>query len=331
MKTITYLVLFLTMYLIHGCGNGNNNKSFEATGAIESKDITISSKVVGEIKELRFDEGDKVKQGDTLVLIDNESFSIQLKQAEANRVISESQLELLKKGARKEDIVQAEEMLKQAEINYHQAASDKNRMQELFDLKSISKKQLEDYILKYDVSLVQYNSAKENLTKMRNLARPEEIKQAEAKYKQSLASEEIVRKNIRDSYVVSPINGYIVKKYVEEGENVNAMSSLLKLSDLSIVELTIYISETELGQVKLGQKAEISVDAFPDKTFNGTVTFISPEAEFTPKNIQTKDERTKLVFGVKIKIPNPNLELKTGMPADAIIITAPSNSPKGGE
>jgi len=308
------------MYFIHGCGNNDDRSSFEATGTIESKDITISSKVVGEIIELQFDEGDEVKQGDTLILIDNESSTIQLKQAEANRIISESQLELLKNGARREDIIQAEEMLKQAETNFNQAKIDKNRMQELFDSQSISKKQLEDFITKYEVTLAQYNSAKENLTKMRNLARPEEIKQAEAKYKQSLANEELIRKYIRDSYVISPINGHIVKRYVEEGENVNAMSSLLKISDLSVVELMVYVSEGELGKVKLGQKAEISVDAFPDKTFDGTVTFISPEAEFTPKNIQTKDERTKLVFGVKIKIPNPTLDLKTGMPADAKVI-----------
>jgi HlyD family secretion protein len=320
MKTIICCVLFISMYFIHGCDNNEDRSSFEATGTIESKDITISSKVVGEIKALRFDEGDQVKQGDTLILIDNESSTIQLKQAEANRIISVLQLELLKNGARREDIIQAEEMLNQAETNYNQATIDKNRMQELFDSQSISKKQLEDFITKYEVTLAQYNSAKENLTKMRNLARPEEIKQAEAKYKQSLANEELIRKYIRDSYVVSPINGYIVKKYVEEGENVNAMSSLLKISDLSIVELMIYVSEEELGKVKLGQKAEVSVDAFPDKTFDGTVTFISPEAEFTPKNIQTKDERTKLVFGVKIKIPNPTLDLKTGMPADAKVI-----------
>ena len=321
MKAFIYLALIVSAFLLHSCGSNDNKGSFEATGTIETKDITISSKVVGEIKELRCDEGDKVKKGDTLLLIDNESFSIQLKQAEANRIISESQLELLRKGARKEDIVQAEELLKQAETNYRQATNDKNRMQDLFDSKSISKKQLDDFTAKYEVTLAQYNSAKENLNKMKNLARPEEIRQAEAKFKQSQANEELIRKNIRDSYVLSPINGNVVKKYVEEGENVNAMSSLLKLSDLSVVELTIYVSEGELGKVKLGQNAKISVDAFPGKTFDGTVTFISPEAEFTPKNIQTKDERTKLVFGVKIKIPNPNLELKTGMPADAKVIT----------
>jgi HlyD family secretion protein len=320
MKTVICCALYLSIYYFLGCDNSDTKRSFEATGTIESKDVTISSKVVGEIKELRFDEGDKVKLGDTLALIDNESFTIQLKQAEANRIISESQLELLRNGARREDIIQAEEMLKQAETNFNQAKIDKNRMQELFDSQSISKKQLEDIITKYEVTLAQYNSAKENLIKMRNFARPEEIKQAEAKYKQSLANEELIRKYIRDSYVISPINGHIVKRYVEEGENVNTMSSLLKLSDLSVVELMIYVSEEELGRVKLRQKAEVSVDAFPDKTFDGTVTFISPEAEFTPKNIQTKDERTKLVFGVKIKIPNTNLELKNGMPADAKVI-----------
>jgi len=97
------------------------------------------------------------------------------------------------------------------------------------------------------------------------------------------------------------------------------MSNLCKISDLTNVELYIYVTELELGKVKLGQKAEVTVDAFKDKKFEGKVTFISPAAEFTPKNIQTKDERTKLVFAVKIEIPNPNYELKSGLPADARI------------
>jgi HlyD family secretion protein len=320
MKTFVYFITHIVFFFSFACSNNENDKSFEATGTIESTEVTISSKVIGEIKALKFDEGDKVKEGDTLLLIDNEAFQIQLRQAEANRIVAGAQLDLLRKGARKEDIMLAEETLKQAETNFHQAENDLNRMQELFNANSISKKQLEDFTVKYKVTLAQYNSAKENLIKMRNLSRPEEIRQAEAKYKQAIANEDLIKKNIADSYVISPISGYIVKKYIEEGENVNVMSSLMKLADLSIVELTIYVSEEELGKVKLGQKAEISVDAFPDKVFNGKVSFISPEAEFTPKNIQTKDERTKLVFGVKIKIPNPEFELKTGMPADAKVI-----------
>jgi HlyD family secretion protein len=165
----------------------------------------------------------------------------------------------------------------------------------------------------------QLSSAKENYTKMKNYARPEEIKQAEAKLNQSIASAGLIKKNINDSYIISPLNGIVVKKYFEVGETVSPMSSLVKISDLTNVELYIYVTELELGKIKLGQKAEVSVDAFKDKKFEGRVTYISPEAEFTPKNIQTKDERTKLVFAIKIELPNPNFELKSGMPADARI------------
>jgi HlyD family secretion protein len=99
------------------------------------------------------------------------------------------------------------------------------------------------------------------------------------------------------------------------------MSSLFQIADLNTVELVIYVSETELGMVKLGQKANLKVDTYPDKSFEGKVIYISPEAEFTPKNIQTQEERTKLVYAVKIKVDNPAFELKDGMPADASIIT----------
>jgi HlyD family secretion protein len=100
---------------------------------------------------------------------------------------------------------------------------------------------------------------------------------------------------------------------------VSNLSSLCRISNLKVVDLIIYIPEAELGRVKQGSKAGITVDSFPEKQFKGEVIYISPEAEFTPKNIQTKDERTKLVFAVKIRINNPDLELKAGMPADASI------------
>lgn len=160
----------------------------------------------------------------------------------------------------------------------------------------------------------QYKSAQENYAKVKKIFRPEEIDQAKANLDKAVAGVELLQKNIRDSYVTSPINGFLVKTFIERGESVIPMSSLFKVSDLDIIELEIYISEEELGYVKLGQKADISVDSFKDKTFEGKVTYISPEAEFTPKNIQTKDERTKLVYAVKITIQNKDYYLKSGMP-----------------
>ena len=210
-------------------------------------------------------------------------------------------------------------MFKQAEVNFDLAKKDKERMTNLFESKSITKKQLEDATARYEVSNAQLNAAKENFKKITNLARPEEIEQANANLKKQKAVLELLQKNIRDSYVTSPGNGYIVKEFIEKGEMVSMLSALFKISDLSVAELVIYVSEDELGKVKLNQKANIYIDTFKDKKYEGYISYISPEAEFTPKNIQTEDERTKLVFAVKIKIPNPNLELKAGLPADAVI------------
>jgi len=311
-------LVIISLFII-GCNSNENEKTLKASGNIEVIEITVSSKVTGEIKEIFKKEGELIKKGDTVLIIDHENLDYQLQQAEAGVDIAEAQLKLLKSGARQEDIKQTEEMLKQAEINFEQAKKDKERMANLFESKSITKKQLEDATARYEVSLAQLNSAKENYKKITNLARPEEIAQAEANFKKQKATLELLQKNIKDSYVTSPRNGYIVKEFVEEGETVSMFASLFKVSDLSVAELVIYVSEKELGKVKLNQKAEIHIDTFKDKKYEGHVSYISPEAEFTPKNIQTEDERTKLVYAVKLRIPNQNMELKPGMPADAVI------------
>jgi HlyD family secretion protein len=319
MKIFCLILLSVISLLITGCSNSNNKNSIEATGTIETVNVVLSSKTSGEIKELRINEGEKVKLGDTVMIIDTETLQLQLKQQESGAQMSRAQLDLLRNGARKEDILLAESSLNQAQVNFKQAKSDLERLQKLYQTQTITKKQYDDAASHFDLMNDQLSSAKENFIKIKNYARPEEIKQAEAKLNQSRASADLIKKNINDSYIVSPLNGIVVKKYFEVGETVSPMSSLVKISDLTNVELYIYVTELELGKIKLGQKAEVSVDAFKDKKFEGKVTYISPEAEFTPKNIQTKDERTKLVFAVKIELPNPDFELKSGMPADAKI------------
>ncbi|MBK7105966.1 MAG: efflux RND transporter periplasmic adaptor subunit [Ignavibacteriae bacterium] len=319
MKAIKNFSLLLIIVLITGCGNTENNSYIEETGTIESKNVVVSSKNIGEVKSFLFEEGEKVNAGDTILIIDQEALELQLDQALAGVQISQAQLDLIKKGARSEDINQAEEMLKQAEINFNNAKNDFDRFEKLWENKSISKKQFEDISARYEVTLAQYNSAKENYKKINKIFRPEEIEQAKGNLKKAEASVNLLKKQIRDSYVTSPINGIIVKKFIEAGETVSPMSSLFKVSNLSTVELVIYVSEVELGKVKLGQKAEVNIDTYPDKNYEAKVTYISSEAEFTPKNIQTKDERTKLVFAVKLEIDNKNFDLKSGMPADAKI------------
>jgi HlyD family secretion protein len=128
-----------------------------------------------------------------------------------------------------------------------------------------------------------------------------------------------LQKKVNDCAVVSPISGTITKRYIEQGELASTGMALYRVSDLSIMDITIYVSESNLPKVKLNQKSIVHIDAFQKKEYEGKVIFISSTAEFTPKNIQTNDERTKLVFSVKVKVPNPDGTLKAGIPADVTL------------
>ncbi len=321
MKKIVFSMLAITAVLMWGCGGGNNKNTIEASGDIEATNVTLSSKVAGQVLKINYREGTLVKQGDTLLSIDHDLLAIQLHQASAAAEAADAKYKLLVQGARSEDIIQAGDALVQAKANYELAKSDFDRNEKLFNSNSITQQQFDNISAKFDIAKAQYNSAQENLKKMKNFARPEELKQAKANLDMQIASVNLIKKNISDSYVTAPISGFIVKKFVEAGESVVPMSSLMMLTDLSYVDLVIYVPETELGKVQLGQNADITVDSFKSKVFKGKVIYISPQAEFTPKNIQTKDERTKLVYAVKIHVANPGYDLKDGMPADAVVYT----------
>ncbi len=306
MKHLLYLLFVLVLI---GC-SGNNDKQISASGTIESTEVTVSAKVGGQVLKLLVDEGSNVKAGDTLTLLDRSDWEIQLDQAKANVAAAEAQYKLAVQGAREEDITQAEATLRNAE-------DDLNRTEGLFKEGSITQKQLDD-------ARTRQILAKQNYDKLKRGSRPEEIDAARARRDQAVAQVKAIKKKIDDSFVVAPINGVITQKAIEEGEVVMPNASLFRISRLDKVHLIIYVSEEELARVKLGQDAKVYIDAEPKKAFSGKVIYISSIAEFTPKNVQTKEDRTKLVFGVKIEILNPEQTLKPGMPADAVIETSPS-------
>lgn len=319
MKNIITAVLLTIPVLFFGCADNEGDNVIEESGTIETVDITLSSQTSGNLSKLIKREGDKIKKGDTLAVIEHKKLNHQLTQAEAAKSIAKSQLNLVLEGARREDIAQAQEMVRQAEVNYNLAEKEFERVNNLYESNSISKQKFDNAKTRLEVAKSQLSSAEQNLQKVKNIARPEEIEQAKAKFNQAAANVDLLTEQIEDAYITSPINGRIINHFMEAGELVSPMSSLFKVSNLNLVELMVYVQETQIGKVKLGQKAEITVDSYKDKVYEGKVTYISPEAEFTPKNIQTKEERTKLVFAVKIEIPNPDEDLKAGMPADAKI------------
>jgi len=306
------------MFIIFsGCSKKEDDGTISSTGTIESVNVTVSSKVAGQIDALNFKEGDNVKEGDLLLSIDHDLLDIQLRQAQAGVDLAQAQYNLVKNGATKNDIKIQSDLVEQARINLDAAKTDRDRTENLYKENSITKQQYDNALSRYDLAAAQYQTAKDNLTKIKNITRPEDIESARANLNKAISAYDLLKQNINDCSVYAPVNGIISKKFVEKGEIVNPQSSLLKISDLETVNLMIYVSETELGKVKLNETADVTVDAYKDKVYKGKVIFISPEAEFTPKNIQTQDERTKLVFGVKLEIQNPQFDLKPGMPADA--------------
>jgi HlyD family secretion protein len=125
---------------------------------------------------------------------------------------------------------------------------------------------------------------------------------------------------LNDTIIYAPLSGIVLKKNVEEGETVSSGTPIVTIGDLENTWIKVYVKEDKLGFAKLGQQVEVKTDTYPDKRYPGLVTFISSEAEFTPKAVQTQEERVKLVFGVKVSVQNMNDELKPGMPADVKIL-----------
>lgn len=318
----SYLLLFLIFasMALSGCKDKVPENEINASGTIEATDVTVSSKIAGQIRNILVDEGSIIKKDDILVVLDHELLDIQLRQAAAGVDIAQAQLDLLISGARKEDITLAQDQVESAKITLDQATADKERFIKLYETNTITLKQLEDVTTKYDIAFNQYKSAEENLNKIKNITRKEDIESAKANVQKNKVSMELIQQNIDDCTIKSPVTGIVSKKFSETGEYVTPGSSILKIADLKTVNLYIYITEPELGKVKLGQSADVTIDSYKDKVYKGEIIYISQEAEFTPKSIQTKEERTKLVYAVKIKIPNPDMDLKSGMPADAKLI-----------
>ncbi|HQP48170.1 MAG TPA: efflux RND transporter periplasmic adaptor subunit [Spirochaetota bacterium] len=185
--------------------------------------------------------------------------------------------------------------------------------------------------LEYDELNAQRKSARANLVnairnykRIRNLyssgsISKRDLDNAETAYDVARANLDQVAATIDNAVIYSPVDGTVLARNLEVGEMAFPGSSVLTVADLTKTWIYIYVSEKRLGHVKLGQKAEVMVDSFPGTRFAGSVIAISNKAEFTPKTIQTKDERVKLMFAVKIAVSNPDMKLKPGMPADAVI------------
>lgn len=287
------------------------------TGTIEATEVRVASEVGGKVLWLSAEEGSAVEEKEVLARIEHEDLDLQLAGARAGVELAEAQLNLLLEGARSEDIRQAEEAVIQAREEAKLAGEDYRRMTELFAGGSVTQKQRDDAEARNTKAQAQLRLAQAALEKLQSLSRPQEVRAARARLAQTEIEVKRLEKKIADCEIRSPMRGVVTQRLAEPGEIVAPGNVLFIISDLSRVYLTVYVSETDLGRITLGQEASVFLDGIPERSFPGRIVHIAEEAEFTPKNVQTEEERTKLVFGVKIAIDNPEGIFKPGLPAEA--------------
>jgi HlyD family secretion protein len=254
----------------------------QANGRIEGDRCTVASKVAGQVKQLLVREGDAVEGGQVLIQLDDVQMRAKVEQA-------------------RQGLKAAQAQLNAATLSEQQARRDAERMRELLTEGTITKHESEQAELAWSVAKHQLQAAEAQ----RNLAQ---------------ATLDEVSSILDDMTIRAPAGGVITTRTVDVGELVAAGAPLLDIVDLDRLYLKVYIPEKEIGKVRLGLNAQVYTDAFPDTPFAASVCYIASRAEFTPKEVQTPDERVKLVYAVKLYLKdNPQQQLTPGLPADAVI------------
>lgn len=298
------------------------------SGTIEATNSELAFQVGGRVVNVSVREGESVENGQILAKLDQSEYRARHEQASANLDRSEKKLRQLEmvleiyKKTLPAEVVKATAAVSSSKDTMEEARKHKKRYDTLFEKNVVSENEWETVKLRYQTADSRLSEAeavlKQARSNLKNIEVTEkEVEATKADVRAARAVLKITQIQIKYTELRAPFNGIIVSRNVELGEVVIPGREVLTLSDLSTVDLKIFVGETEIGRVKPGQRVDVKSDTFPDKVYKGKVSFISPEGEFTPKIIQTHKERVKLVYLVKISIPNPDLELKPGMPADA--------------
>jgi len=316
-----------------------------ANGRIEGDEITAATKLPGRCKAIHVREGDIVETGQLLAELEDNQLQAKLRQSEqavnaasAQLRASQTALELLEYevplmiASAQAGVEHAKAVLEKARAAADQANRDAERFTDLAERGTIQQREGEQArlaatVARNDVRVAEaaLNRAEKQLAEAqlgnrRIAARSEEVEAYRAQVSQAEAARDEVQTTIDDMRIAAPTAGIITTKLIEVGETVAAGSPLFELVDFDKLYLKVYVPEVEIGRLRLGLKAQIYTDAFPDRPFSATVGYISSRAEFTPKEVQTPDERVKLVYAVKLFLDeNPEHCLTPGMPADAVI------------
>lgn len=287
------------------------------SGNIEAHESLVSFKVAGRIVDLPIEEGQQVKEGDLLARLEDSDFKQMVRIDESAVDVRQSSLALMLAGTREQEIKALQQSVIDAQADLALKNTDRDRAQQLYGKDEISAQDRDHAVTAAKRSEAMLNAAEQRLNEAQEGARKEDIAIARANLEQAKANLGLARINAGYTTLYAPTSGVITVRQAELGEVVSPGSPVVSLADLDHIWLRSYIAETDLGRIHWGQDVAVTTDTYPGKQYHGRISFIAPNAEFTPKSVQTYKERVTLVYRVKIDIDNPNHELKPGMPADA--------------
>ncbi len=312
---VVALVLFLA--LRPGAGDGG----LEASGTVEATEADLGFQLPGRIAAIAVREGDPVTRGQFLARLDAAELDARKAAAESQLAGARAVLAEMQAGGRPEEVAQGRAGVRAASQRMEDARRDLERANNLYEGGAISREALDKAKTAAEVAEASLDQVREQLSAVETGPRPQRVEAQKAAVSAAEAQVRQVEAQLANAEIRAPFDGVVTIRHREEGETVQPGLPVLTVMDPADRWVRIYIPEDRIGAVSLGQAARITSDSFEDRDYPGRVSFIAREAEFTPRNVQTKEERVKLVYAVRVEIAgDPELQLKPGVPADVTLL-----------
>jgi len=315
---ILIVVALATVLLLVRRGSGDG--ALEASGTVEAIEAELGFTVPGRIEAVAVQEGDTVRAGDELAHLDRAETAARREQAQAQARAARAGLLELERGARPEEVAQARAASQAADDRHEDARRDFERIEALLADHVVSQQDFDKAQTALNVAKANADQAREALRLVEAGPRRERVEAARASLASAEAQVASLDATLANMVVRAPFAGLVTVKHHEPGEIVQAGAAAVTLLNRDDRWVKIYVPETRIGAVGVGQKARISTDTYSGRIFEGEVSYVASEAEFTPKTVQTREESVKLVYAIKVRITgDPEHVLKPGMPADVVL------------
>jgi HlyD family secretion protein len=294
-----------------------------ASGTVEATDADLGFQIAGRVLEIGAEEGDAVAAGTELARLETRELDAALEGARAQLEAAEARLVELERGSRPQEVVTAEAAVRAATARADEARLERDRTATLFEGGAISRRALDRAESALELAVAALAQAEEQLALVKEGPRSETIRAQRAVVAQGRANVARAEATLANAVIVAPFDGIVTVRHREPGEAVTPGAPVVTLLAPDDRWVRIYVREDQIGRVQLGLHAEIVSDTYPGRVYPGEVTFIGSEAEFTPRNVQTAEERTKLVYPVRVRITgDPDFVLKPGIPVDVTLADA---------